>query len=132
MLDNADSAIVHLDSAVFAARAICGDPSRPMAGTVLFVRVVDPDNWNVPGDSVFATWTKPPTRILGLTFSREGRFEGRTDHDGRVAVCDPPRGEPVSLIVGHESRPQVSTTVTLPVENPIAMVTVRLPRPSSN
>ena len=123
--------VVHLDSAVTAARGVCGDPAGPMPGTVLFIRVADTDDWVVRHDSVTVTWQKPPTKIFGFSIPHEGRFEGRTGDDGRVTVCDPPRGESLAVSIGPPQFPQLRTTVTLPIQNPIALVTLRLPAPGS-
>ncbi|HVA58819.1 MAG TPA: carboxypeptidase-like regulatory domain-containing protein [Gemmatimonadaceae bacterium] len=122
-------AVVHLDSAVVAARGVCGDPNGPMPATVLLVHVVNGDGWNVPRDSVVATWKEASYRVLGIPIAREGRSEGLTDSDGRVAVCDPPRGEPVALVVGSALSPQLTTTVTVPKANSVALATVQLAAP---
>ncbi len=124
-------AVVRLHPATTALRELCGDPSRRMPETVLLVRVVDGDGWNVARDSVVATWNKPSSALLGMSFPHEGRSEGLTDDDGRAAICDPPRGEPVGIVVGHERAPQASTTVTLPMANRIALVVVQVGAPGS-
>ena len=81
--------------------------------------------------SVTVTWQKPTTKIFGFSIPHEGRFEGRTGDGGRVTVCDPPRGESLAVSIGPPQFPQLRTTVTLPIQNPIALVTLRLPAPGS-
>ena len=41
------------------------------------------------------------------------------------------RGETLAVSVGPPRLPQLKTTVTLPMQNPIALVTLRLPAPGS-
>ncbi len=130
-VEDSTSVLVHLDTAMAAVRALCHAARGPAPSTLLLVRVVDADGWNIPRDTVRAKWKTPSSKVLGITISHEGHFEGITDDDGRVAVCNPLRGEPVSVTVGPEAAPQVSTTVTIPTKNPIAVTTLQLPAPRS-
>ena len=131
-LADTGGAIVHLDSASVAARGVCGNPHGAMPFTVLLLRVSDGDHWNVPWDSVTATWKAPSTRVLGIPIGHQGRRLAMTDPDGRAALCNLPSGEPVGVLVGPHWRPQVSASVTVPRDHPVVLMTVQLKRPQGH
>jgi hypothetical protein len=95
-----------------------------MPRTVLLVRVMDTDHWLQPRDTVAVTWKKAPFKVLGISFPREGHFIGHTDNDGRLAICNPIRGEPLKIQVGPEATPQLTTTITVQNSHPITVVTL--------
>ncbi len=124
--------VVHLDSAAIAARNVCAHPSGAMPATVLLIHVVNADRWNMPWDSVTASWKKPSTRVLGIPIAHQGRSLAMTDPEGRVALCNLPRDTAISVLVGPHWLPQDSTSITLPRDHPVVLMTLQAKPPHSH